>query len=88
MLLKLGKINVNSRNKYGRTLLLWAIREGHKAIINILLDEGADLEFQDQNGRMPLSWETGKGYEAVVNMLLEKGANLESQDRNGWTPLL
>ena len=87
VLLKSGKIDVDSRNECGQTLLSWAIKEGHEATINILLDEGADLESRDSYGRTPLSWAAEKGHKAFINMLLEKGADLESRDSYGWTPL-
>ncbi|KAH7173109.1 hypothetical protein DER46DRAFT_596919 [Fusarium sp. MPI-SDFR-AT-0072] len=61
---------------------------GHRVIVKLLLEEGADIEAKDsQFGRTPLSWATGNGHEAIVKLLLEKDANVESKDKYGWAPL-
>jgi hypothetical protein len=58
---------------------------GHEAIVQLLLEKGAELESKDSGGRTPLSWAARKGHEAVVRLLLKK---LESKDKRGWTSLL
>ncbi|KAH0538232.1 hypothetical protein FGG08_005151 [Glutinoglossum americanum] len=82
--------NPNVQDSYHRTPLLWAAMSGHGAVVKLLLENGAELEFKDSNrGRTPLSWAAEKGHDAVVKLLLEKGSELESKDfNNGWTPLL
>jgi ankyrin repeat protein len=40
LLLKTGKVDVNLENSYSRTLLLWAVKKGHKAIIKLLFKTG------------------------------------------------
>ena len=58
-------------------------REGHEAVVKLLLEKGAEPESKDNDyGRTPLSWAAGSGHEAVVKLLLEKGAELESKDTN------
>lgn len=61
VLLKSGKIDADSRNKHCQTLISWAAREGHQVIVDMLLDESADLESRDKDGRTPMSWQLGKG---------------------------
>jgi ankyrin repeat protein len=62
---------------------------GHREVVKLLLEKGADLEAKDpKSGRTPLSWAASNGHEAVVKLLLEKGAELESKDPgSGRTPL-
>jgi ankyrin repeat protein len=47
---------------------------GHKAVVKLLLEKGADLESKDtEYNQMPLSWAAGREHKAVVKLLLEKG---------------
>ncbi|PTB62131.1 purine and uridine phosphorylase [Trichoderma citrinoviride] len=63
------------------TDLIIASHFGHRAVVKLLVDKGADLEAQDRwYGRTPLLWASENGYEA--------GADLKAQDRYGQTPLL
>jgi hypothetical protein len=59
--------------RYDSTLL-WAVMNGHEAVVRLLLEKGAELESKDSEGQTPLSWAAAKGHEAVVQLLLEKGA--------------
>ena len=72
-----------------QTPLLWAAKNGHKAVVKLLFERGAELESKDKYGRIPLSSAAKHVHEAVVKPLLERGAELESKDKKyGWTPLL
>jgi ankyrin repeat protein len=86
-LLASDKLDINSTDSYGRTLLSWVAGRGHKAVVTLLLDKGVELETKDQSGRTPLTWAAGCGHEAVAILLLEKGAGLETKDQFGRTPL-
>jgi len=50
-LLDTGKIDVNARNKYGRTLLHETARFGNHELFRILLERGADSEKPDNEGK-------------------------------------
>ncbi|KAK3366315.1 ankyrin repeat-containing domain protein, partial [Lasiosphaeria ovina] len=52
--------------------------EGYKAVVELLLEKGADIEAVDSDGRTPLYIAAERGHEAVVKLLLEKGANIEA----------
>ncbi|KAL2060787.1 hypothetical protein VTL71DRAFT_8839 [Oculimacula yallundae] len=54
----------------GRTPLAWAAENGHEAIVQLLLDKGANADLKDENGWTPLSWATRNGHEAVIKLLL------------------
>lgn len=73
-------------NKYFTDLIL-ASYYGHRVIVKLFLEKGADVESRDGIGGTPLSWAAGNGHEATVKLLLEKGADVKSKDGYGETPL-
>ncbi|KAG8673979.1 hypothetical protein FPOAC1_007298 [Fusarium poae] len=90
MLLDTGKVDVDAKDKNGRTPLLWAAENGHEAVVKMLVDTGkADVDAKDNNGQTPLSWAARNGCEAVVKMLVDTGkVDVDAEDKGGWTPLL
>src|SRR5438045_2939678 len=80
---------LDSKASNGRTPLSWAVENGHEAMVELLVEKGAELDSKDiEYGLTPLSWAAAKGQEALVKLLVEKGAKLESKDtRYGRTPL-
>lgn len=77
------------RDGYGRTPLWCASRNGHEAVVKLLLQSfiPADVDSRDNYGETPLSKASKYGHESVVSLLLEKGADLDSEGRDGRTPL-
>jgi ankyrin repeat protein len=59
---------------YGHTPLSRATRNGHEAVVKLLLEKGADVKSKDGVGRTPPSRAAGGVHKAVVRLLLEKGA--------------
>jgi ankyrin repeat protein len=43
------------------------------AVMELLLEKGAELELKGNYGQTPLSWAAEKGHEAVAKLLLENG---------------
>jgi ankyrin repeat protein len=81
---------VDSKDEYGRTPLLWAARNGHGAVVEQLLATGkVDIDSKDDAfGRTPLSWAAMNGFDAVVKQLLATGkVEIDSKDVNSQTPL-
>ncbi|BAE65011.1 unnamed protein product [Aspergillus oryzae RIB40] len=65
---------INSRDPYGQTPLVLAVRHGHWDIINIILDDSnVDPNLSDDDGRSPLSIASQLGYSSVVEKLLSTG---------------
>ncbi|RYP66170.1 hypothetical protein DL771_007946 [Monosporascus sp. 5C6A] len=71
----------------GQTPLSWAAENGHKKIVQLLLDKDAEANAKDNYGRTPLSRAAGKGHREVVQLLLDKGAEADAKDNYGRTPL-
>jgi len=82
-------VDINARDKHGRTALSWAAQNGREAAVKLLLETGkANVASKDKRGRTALSWAAERGRDAVVKLLLETGkADVESRDENGWTAL-
>lgn len=78
---------VNQSDRHGRTALILAASEGHLAIIDILLERGADLRCQDKDGLSALSWACLKGHYNAAVSLLNNGADVNHADNSGRTPL-
>ncbi|KAK7428976.1 hypothetical protein QQZ08_004488 [Neonectria magnoliae] len=81
------KTTYRETTKYFTDLMV-ASYYGHRAVVKLLLEKGAEIEAKDsEHGRTPLSWAARNGHEAIVKLLLEKGANFKSKDEDGTTPL-
>jgi len=80
--------DVNVRDEYGWTPLLWAAMHGHTDIVRILLVSGANPNTRNKYGWTPLMWAAGQGYSEIVRSLLASGARINAQDRNGWTAMM
>ncbi|KAM6512088.1 hypothetical protein FALCPG4_017074 [Fusarium falciforme] len=87
LLLVTGKVNVDTKDGNCRTPLLWAAKNGHEAVVRLLLDRGARTEAADEDDWTPLLWAAAKGHVAIVRLLLDRGAHTEAADRGGRTPL-
>ncbi|RYC80736.1 hypothetical protein BFJ63_vAg16371 [Fusarium oxysporum f. sp. narcissi] len=61
----------NLTDTYSRTTLWWASREGHEAVVELLLASGnVDPTIKDNKGRTPLSWAARYGHMRIVELLL------------------
>ena len=80
-----AKINVRAN---GQTLLSRAIYNGHDAIIDDLLERGADLDQATSGGASPLFLAAGMGNTSLVSRLHAAGAAVDTAvDANGNSAL-
>ena len=88
-LIELECYNINEEDFLGRGPLVWAARNGHLAVVEILLGQREiNPDKPDKGGRTPLSHAAGNGHSGVVKVLLGR----EEVDPGtltdlGWTPL-
>lgn len=80
-----GGADVNARNAFDATALLWAARDPAK--VALLLARGADVNARSRQGRTPLIVAAGGSAESV-RLLLAKGADAKAHDAVGITPLI
>jgi hypothetical protein len=67
---------VNATDSQGRTALHWAAEFGHSAIVQLLLELGADITVIDNLGHSALESACWKGNEACIQPLLDAWENL------------
>lgn len=61
--------------------------EHYTAIVNLLIEKGADINATNNFGSTPLHWASKEGHSEVVNLLINKRANIHIVDSSGNTPL-
>ncbi|KAF1317889.1 Transient receptor potential ca2 channel, partial [Globisporangium splendens] len=71
-----------------RTPLHWAAVNGAIEAVDLLLEAGADPNFQDAQGRSPLHWAARLNRLDIVNSLLAKDAKPDLVDLDHMTPLM
>ncbi|WP_248912421.1 ankyrin repeat domain-containing protein [Paenibacillus antarcticus] len=77
-LLTTSDVNVNHVNNLGWTALLEAIILGdggkdHQAIVQLLIEHGADVNLADSEGISPIQHARRSGYQEMIDMLTNKG---------------
>jgi hypothetical protein len=66
-------IAADSRDKYGRTPLLWAAEDGDEEVVKLLVErKDVAADSKDKHGRMPLLKASEDEHEAVVKLLGSK----------------
>lgn len=80
-------VEINSKDKEGRTPLSWAVMKGDNAVVQLLIERGADINSKDNWGETSLSWAVMKGYKSIVQLLVERKVEIESRNIWGETPL-
>jgi ankyrin repeat protein len=79
--------DVNSEDEKGNTLLLVACQNGHRKMLDLLLNRMADINHQNSNGNTALHYalafdSTGE----IAEFLIEKGANDMLENKFGLSP--
>jgi ankyrin repeat protein len=70
-----SSLDVNARDRSGRTALMLAILNGHADVVEALLARGADLNAVDSSGTRPLQMARAKGNAEIIDSLLRAGAH-------------
>jgi ankyrin repeat protein len=68
--------SVDSKDeRRGQTALMWAAAEGHAAVVQALVDAGADVRARVPSGFTPLLFAVREGHIDVARLLLKAGAD-------------
>ena len=69
--------NLDAKDIYGETALMYAIGYRHTMIAKTLIDEGASVNEEDVAGMTALNIAMGQGNTEVAELLKEKGAEID-----------
>lgn len=73
---------------YDTTLLWCAVVKGDEAMVEALLEYGANTEAKIKEGKTVLFYAVSLGHGSIVRQLLKHGANKEERDEDGWSLLI
>lgn len=80
-------VDVDYRDAYGWTALMYALKGGHDDIIKLLVDAGANVRLKNNDEESALHIAAKYGRTASTELLLEAGADITTYDATGRTPL-
>ncbi|KZZ88371.1 ankyrin repeat protein [Moelleriella libera RCEF 2490] len=76
---------ISQKDNYGRTPLSWAVNQGHRELVELLLDHGARVNLKDRSMLTALHIAVTGQHRGVVSVLLAHGARLEARAEHGNT---
>lgn len=83
----LQNTDINAKNEWGNTALLYSAYYGELACVQYLLKEGADIYASNQGANTALMASAQEGHLACVQYLVEQGADVYAKNENGYTAL-
>ncbi len=79
--------NVNHKNNFGNTALMWSSFYGRLDMVKILVERGANVDDVNNVGTTPLIWASKSGKFEIVKFLIESGADKTIVNRQGYDAL-
>lgn len=77
----------NAKDEMGLTPLIYAVSRGHRKVVELLLNKGADVNIQDNAGYSPVHIAAFSGNKEMLEFLISKGANLNRKNETGVSAL-
>lgn len=79
--------DLNARDCFGDTPLIYACANNRTEILRLLIQKGADVRSKGKGGRTALHLAAEKGHAEMVSQLIKSGAFVNAQNEKGMTPL-
>lgn len=79
--------DVNFKNKFGLSVLFYAIEKNLLDIVNIILDLNAFIDIQDNNGKTALMLASKNGNDILAKILIDNKADVNIKNNYGITAL-
>ncbi|MBM7558121.1 ankyrin repeat domain-containing protein [Halanaerobacter jeridensis] len=84
---KIAKMLIKNGLK-SKTALFKSIDKERPEVVEILIEEGADVNVRTDDGRTALMKAIGENNSEIVKVLIKGGANVNAKDNNGQTALM
>lgn len=81
------EVSIGTRSATGETPLHWMATLGDGAAIQLLTEEGADLNAQDEDGNSPMHAAVVSRQTIAVKLLIAAGAKVDLSNKAGLTPI-
>ena len=75
--------DIDSRDRFGLTPLMWTALNGHEGAFQMLLQKGADPSLKYNSGRSLLHFAASGENTSIINELLSLGLDIDSRDNGG-----
>lgn len=82
-----ARLDLNSLNKYGTTMLSLATECGNLEIVEFLVEKGADPNVENSDSSQPIHVAAKHGHPEIVKFYLNIGICVNIRDNIGYTPL-
>ena len=81
------QFDLNVVDEYNNTLLIWAVVNKDKKVVDFLLEKGADPNIQNYDKMTALHYAVQMGRTEIAKSLLKNGADKEIKNKDGKTPM-
>ncbi len=83
-----GDAIVNGIDNVRNTALTWAVWNNHRAVVELLLANGADVNLPEASGYTPLHCAVQANKPELAELLLAHDADIDKRDNNNRTALM